>query len=114
MWSLTLGLAGSRLTAAVAIDEVTQPVRNRVKRWAEDAGDPDSPFIITKRMKRRLYAAKLISCQLCAGWWITMIMSLVATAVAFNIHWVLDIVLALSSTGVQRLIAIREMPPTPD
>lgn len=63
-----LGLASARLARALSIDEVSAPLRDRVK----EAGDaPGAPAW-------QRWAARLIGCPICTGWWISLAVSLVA------------------------------------
>jgi hypothetical protein len=65
---VVLGLASNRLARAVAVDEITSPLRRGVRRWA--AARPDD------RLASKL--AELLSCPVCTGWWTSLGVSLVA------------------------------------
>jgi hypothetical protein len=62
---VVLALAANRLARAIAVDEITEPVRDRVDAWARrgSAG------------RERL--AQLVHCPTCTGWWTSLALSLV-------------------------------------
>ncbi len=63
---LVIALAAQRIARAVSTDEITQPVRDRLDRWAgsDSAG-------------ARRGVARLVGCPVCTGWWTSLAMSAV-------------------------------------
>jgi hypothetical protein len=65
---VVLGLAANRLARAVAVDEISAPLRSRVRRWAASRrGD-----VVAEKI------AELIGCPVCTGWWTSVAVSLAA------------------------------------
>jgi hypothetical protein len=65
--TVVIALAANRLARAIAVDEITEPLRSRVERWAGTGGD--GPPV-------QQQIAKLVKCPVCVGWWASLAISL--------------------------------------
>ena len=86
---VVLGLAASRFTRAVSLDEISAPLRRRIEQRAAGGGTLAT------------WADKLVGCPLCVGWWASLAVSMVAP----GRHRLLR---GLSVAGVQTLLALAE------
>jgi hypothetical protein len=64
---LILGIAAYRLARILPVDEIAQPVRDRITLWTY----PDKPEITAKETAQRKWVGKLLACPVCLGWWIS-------------------------------------------
>lgn len=67
--TVVIALAAGRLARAISVDEITEPLRARLDRWAE-AGSQSG----TGRLRTGL--ATMVRCPVCAGWWTSLATSL--------------------------------------
>jgi Protein of unknown function (DUF1360) len=65
--TIVIGLAAGRLARAISVDEITEPLRARVDRWAAASGP-------SRGARQRV--AEFVSCPVCVGWWTSLAMSL--------------------------------------
>ena len=91
--TIVIALAAGRLARAISVDQITEPFRNRVDRWAA-SGPPSS-----RRARHRL--AELLRCPVCVGWW---------TSLATSFAWPgrMRVRRGIAAAGVQVLITLAE------
>jgi hypothetical protein len=64
---IVIGLAAARVTRAIAIDDISEPLRDRLQRAAREA---------TGSSQRALQLlADLVCCPVCLGWWTSLALS---------------------------------------
>lgn len=121
--TLVVAFAGYRMGRAVAQDEITEPFRKMLYRWTyevpervverefeEAKEDPDAhQKPPTKPRPERRYIYDLFTCPLCIGFWITLVIGLVASANLTDASWIQHLLLAVAATGVQAWMSLREM-----
>lgn len=61
-----IALAAGRVARAISVDQITEPVRARIDRWA-DGGSGPAPV--------RTTLAALVRCPVCVGWWTSLALS---------------------------------------
>jgi hypothetical protein len=88
---VVLGLASNRLARAVAVDEISAPLRRWVVGWAR--GRPGEP--VAEKL------AQLVTCPTCTGWWTSLLVSAVAPGQA-------RLRRGVSVAGVQVMLALAE------
>jgi hypothetical protein len=86
---VVLGLAASRVTRAISLDEISAPLR---ERFAERAARGGSVLE---------WGHKLVTCPLCVGWWVSLALSLALP----GRH---RLVRGASVAGAQALLALAE------
>jgi hypothetical protein len=86
---VVLAFAASRISRAISLDEITAPLRARLEERAATGGT-------TLR-----WAAKLVECPLCVGWWVSLAVSVAAP----GRHRLLR---GASVAGVQVFLALAE------
>jgi Protein of unknown function (DUF1360) len=66
--TIVIALAAARVARAISVDEITEPLRNRLDHWAasERSGD--------QQARDRL--AEFMRCPVCVGWWTSLAISL--------------------------------------
>lgn len=84
---VVLGLAAARLARAVSVDEIGQPLRDRVNERTDG------------NVNR--WATTLVNCPVCTGWWFSLLVSLVAP----GRHRLLR---GVAVAGVQVLVSLLE------
>jgi len=121
--TLVVAFAGYRMGRAVAQDEITEPFRKMLYRWTyevpervverefeESKENPEAnnkpP---TKPRPERRYIYDLFTCPLCIGFWITLVIGLIASANLTDASWIQHLLLAVAATGVQAWMSLREM-----
>jgi len=121
--TLVVAFAGYRMGRAVAQDEITEPFRKLLYRWTyevpelvverefeEAKEDPDAHQKPPTRPKTgRRYVYTLFTCPLCIGFWITLAIGLVASAHLTDASLIQHLLLAVSATGIQAWMSLREM-----
>jgi hypothetical protein len=60
---VVIALAAARLARAISIDDVTEPLREWLRRSADEAGG-------ARRIRQ--FARDLVCCPVCLGWWISL------------------------------------------
>lgn len=63
-----IALAADRLARAISIDDISEPLRDRVDRWAGRASSE-------RQRRRRAKVAELVHCPVCVGWWTSLLAS---------------------------------------
>lgn len=66
---VVLALAAQRLARAVSMDEITEPLRERLDQWALPVTERKVPQGVASRI------AELVRCPVCSGWWISLAVS---------------------------------------
>lgn len=84
---VVLGLAAARLARAVSVDEIGQPLRDRVNERTDGSVNR--------------WATSLVGCPVCTGWWFSLVVSLLAR----GRHRVLR---GVAVAGMQVLISLVE------
>lgn len=103
---LVCGLAGYRLARAVAVDDISAPLREWLHDQAYEVGPdpaypsaaPFIPSVMTDTRRPWSWLYGLADCPFCAGFWITLALY------AFWVNvtgWPRAVVAALAATGVQ-------------
>jgi Protein of unknown function (DUF1360) len=65
-----IALAATRVARAISVDDITAPLRNRLKERAEREGNG-------KSQRARQLLVDLVCCPVCVGWWASLTMSAV-------------------------------------
>lgn len=61
--TVVIALAAGRLARAISTDEITEPMRAGIERWAADG---------PQRRSVRMALADLVRCPVCVGWWASL------------------------------------------
>jgi hypothetical protein len=86
---VVLGLAASRVTRAISLDEISAPLRERFAQRAARGGSALE------------WGHKLVTCPLCVGWWVSL-------ALSFALPGRHRLVRGASVAGAQALLALAE------
>ncbi len=91
---VVIALAAGRVARAISVDQVTQPTRDRIDRWASMAAP-------SRRRRARQTVSELIHCPVCVGWW---------TSLATSAMWPgrMRLRRGLAVAGVQVLMTLGE------
>lgn len=96
-----VAFAGYRLARAVAVDEITSPFRRLLYRRAYESLPP---------RRSRVFLSDLFSCPLCIGFWMTLVLGLVASTNFTDGSIFQHGLIAMASAGGQCLLNMRESP----
>lgn len=119
--TLVVAFAGYRMGRAVAQDEITEPFRKMLYRWTyevspavvdrefEESEENEDNKPPTRPRPEREYVYTLFTCPLCIGFWITLVIGLIASTHLSDASWVQHLLLAVSACGVQAWMSLREM-----
>jgi hypothetical protein len=86
---IVLAFAASRVTRAISLDEISEPLRARFEDRAESGG------------AALRWANKLLTCPLCVGWWVSL-------ALSFALPGRYRLVRGAAIAGAQALMALAE------
>ena len=104
------GLLGYRLARLIAVDAITEPLRNRMARWAYPKtliAHTDSPPEPAPRHKGREFLFDLVSCIHCVGVWVTVPASLVISSQLINASILVHLAIAVAAAGLESYLASR-------
>jgi Protein of unknown function (DUF1360) len=92
---IVIALIGFRAGRAVSMDDIGEPIR-RLSRDLCDA-KPDS--------RVRHWFVGLVKCPHCIGFWLTIAVGLVVTAVWLDAELIDDVIIIAAATGAQSLFS---------
>lgn len=91
---IVIGLIGFRAGRAVAMDDIGEPIR-RLSRELCDA-KPSS--------RARHWFVGLLKCVHCCGFWLSIGIGLIVTALLLDADWTTDAIIIAAATGLQSLL----------
>lgn len=90
-----VALIGFRASRAIAMDDVGRPIRDWTVKFRGRK----------PRSRPRTWLVGLMQCPHCIGFWLTLAIGLVVSAIMLDVDWIIDLIIAAAATGAQSLMA---------